>query len=248
MSKEKKESRIPVKAKLIILAVLLVIAAGVYVYMYQILPRQRRKQMLDYDNLKPGDHMLFGAYEQDDKTSNGLEDIEWLILDQDGDKYFVISYYALVCKPYTDDPATERWDQSPLRTWLNDDFYNQAFTAEEQAMILETNVPAHNIPQYEKDPGEDTVDRIYLLSNQEAEHYFATFLSKYCETTPYARVRGDYTDCYDDSCWWWLRTPGVISNDASHIYDDLHVFYNGVYIQVEAIAVRPCMWIDLSKK
>ena len=42
-----------------------------------------------------GDVITFGKYEQDNKTSNGKEDIEWIILDRQGDKVLLISRMAL---------------------------------------------------------------------------------------------------------------------------------------------------------
>lgn len=47
-----------------------------------------------------GDIVYFGSYEQDNNTSNGREDIEWLVLAKEGDKTLVISKYALDCRCY----------------------------------------------------------------------------------------------------------------------------------------------------
>lgn len=40
---------------------------------------------------KAGDYVFFGAYEQDNNTSNGKEDVEWLVLEVKDGKALVIS-------------------------------------------------------------------------------------------------------------------------------------------------------------
>ena len=52
-----------------------------------------------------GDYVIFGAYEQDNDTSNGKEKIKWLVLDKQGSKMLVISQYALDCQPYNTEDA-----------------------------------------------------------------------------------------------------------------------------------------------
>lgn len=49
---------------------------------------------------KVGDYVFFGAYEQDNNTANGKENIEWLVLEVKDGKALVTSKYALDCKPY----------------------------------------------------------------------------------------------------------------------------------------------------
>ena len=51
-------------------------------------------------NAVPGDCVIFGHYEQDNNTSNGKEDIEWLVLEKEADRMLVISRYVLDAMPY----------------------------------------------------------------------------------------------------------------------------------------------------
>ena len=87
-----------------------------------------------------GDYITFGKYEQDNDTSNGKEDIEWLVLDVQGDKAFVISKYALDAKAYNEDETAISWETITLRKWLNNDFYNSAFTSSEKNRISVVNL------------------------------------------------------------------------------------------------------------
>lgn len=47
-------------------------------------------------NAEVGDIFKFGSYEQDNDTSNGKEDIEWLVLEVKDGKALLISKYALI--------------------------------------------------------------------------------------------------------------------------------------------------------
>lgn len=66
------------------------------------------------------------------------------------------------------------WEKCELRKWLNDDFYESSFTAEEKERIARTPTINTNIPFYGTNAGRDTVDKIFLLSIEEAENYFAS--------------------------------------------------------------------------
>lgn len=58
------------------------------------------------------------------------------------------------------------------RCWLNDKFYNTAFSEEEQAVVVNTNVVNEDNPFYNAEGGNDTADKVWLLSLGETERYF----------------------------------------------------------------------------
>ena len=191
-----------------------------------------------------GDYILFGTYEQDNNSSNGKEDVEWLVLDRQEDKIFVISRYALDCQPYNTELTDATWATCSLRKWLNSEFINNAFTAEEQAMIAEASISADKNPQ-------TTQDRVFLLSNEEAARYFTTDEARKCATTEYANAQGAYTSWKHSAdgkaaCWWWTRSP--LSSD----YQDIAYGINAAGstnsinpVNHNAGAIRPVLWISL---
>lgn len=78
-----------------------------------------------------GDEFTLGTYEQDNDLSNGAEDIEWIVLEKVNDnEYLCISKYVLDAQTFGKDglEIRIRWSTSQLREWLNNDFYNTAFT------------------------------------------------------------------------------------------------------------------------
>ena len=54
------------------------------------------------------DILTFGRYEQDGIRGNGAEDIEWLVLDVQGNKALLLSRYALDSQPYNKKPLGKR--------------------------------------------------------------------------------------------------------------------------------------------
>ena len=191
-----------------------------------------------------GDTYRFGSYEQDNNKSNGQEDIEWLVLAKKGTKILVISKYALDRKPYNTSYEDVTWETCPLRNWLNIDFINAAFSAEEKAMIPTVTVSADNNPEYSTNPGKATQDQVFLLSITEANKYFSSDSARQCEPTDYA-VDNDYGESYSGNCWWWLRSPGEYQTDAANVYQAGDVSERGRRVYHYG-AVRPALWIDLN--
>ncbi len=123
-----------------------------------------------------GDILPFGKYYQR-KGSNQMEPIEWMVLDVREDRALLISRYGLDAKPYNTTKENVTWETCTLRKWLNGDFLNTAFTAVEQKRIIQTTVDNGNFQgnsAWRASGGNDTEDRIYLLSYREAEQYFSS--------------------------------------------------------------------------
>ncbi len=124
-------------------------------------------------NAKVGDIVTFGTYEQDGNAENGAEPIEWFILDMEDGQATLLSVYLLDGHRYHPEEMDKiTWEDCELRAWLNDDFLNAAFTEAEQEHIAVTNVINEDNPIYGTPGGNDTADKIWLLSLGELEKYF----------------------------------------------------------------------------
>ena len=202
-------------------------------------------------NIKVGDTYTFGAYEQDNSTSNGKEAIEWTVLDKDGMSLLLISKQALDCQQYNTSYTDVTWESCSLRKWMNGTFLNKAFNAEEQAQIQNTTVSADKNPEYNTNPGNATTDKVFLLSINEVEKYFNSDEARKCAPTAYAKAQGAYTsDSYKTAsgaatCWWWLRSPGDTQNRAARVDYDGSVPCIGLPVHFDNVAVRPALWINL---
>lgn len=212
-----------------------------------IIPKQRINKI---KTANVGDIIVFGAYEQDNNISNGKEDIEWLVLAKEDNKILVISDKALDCKPYNQSRDYVTWETCSLRNWLNNDFINAAFTAEERAMIPTVTVSADKNPVYSTDPGNATKDKVFLLSIVEAEKYFTSDEARKCVPTEYAISNGastsdSYTKGGKATCLWWLRSPGFDQFIAAYVNYFGPVLRYGRSVGNVSNSVRPAMWITI---
>ncbi len=196
--------------------------------------------------LNVGDIIALGKYEQDCNMSNGAEDIQWMVLDIQGDHVFLITQDCIEVLPYHTDKNDVTWELCTLRSWLNNTFYNSAFTPSEQAAIVETYVDNSRIPDYNTSGGADTRDYLYLLSVPEVQYYFSQpGVSRESRATAYTLDRG--AGSLGKSEYWWTRTTGNYQNTARVVDSvDTKIFPEGDNVGCVDNVVRPVMWIDLS--
>lgn len=197
---------------------------------------------------KVGDYVSFGAYEQDNNTSNGKEVIEWLVLEVKDRKALVISKYALdyiEYEPTAKKYSTVTWETCALRKWLNYDFVDAAFTDYERAAILTVTISTEKNPNYNTNPGNAAKDQVFLLSIAEANELFDSDSARQCVATEYAVANGALENDETGNCQWWLRSPGSESHLTVCVYHNGHIGYYGTPAFHKG-SVRPALWIDLS--
>ena len=191
---------------------------------------------------QPGKIVQFGRYPQ---TTEGNDDtvVEWQVLDRDGRNALLISRYGLDVQPYTWPHAQVTWEQCTLRIWLNDTFANRAFSQEEQQAILMTTVANGSDEGYWKtDGGNDTQDKIFLLSYRQAEQYFDVTIDNdenmksRMQPTDYALAHGA------GKLGWWLRSQGPERDTAARVYSVGALDYD--FTGVEE-CVRPALWVNI---
>lgn len=195
---------------------------------------------------KVGDYVFFGAYEQDNNTANGKENIEWLVLEVKDGKALVTSKYALDCKPYNTSYTDVTWENCTLRRWLNNDFINAAFSAEEKSMIPTVTVSADNNPDYSTNPGNATQDQVFLLSVTEANKYFNSDSARQCEPTDFAVQIGAYVNSNNGNLLVVAAVARLRSAYCRLVDLGGFVYERGNVVTYDNAAVRPALWIDLA--
>ena len=184
------------------------------------------------------------------------EKIKWKVLENNGNTLFVVADNAVDCKNYNDPLTKATWEDSTLRSWLNDSFYNEAFTDDEQKAITEQNVVNENNPIYDTEGGKDTKDKLYLLSIGEGMNGDYGFCSEFCNyslsrevmASDYAWIRGTYRD-RGNKCVWWLRSPGRAVNNVAVISNNGNVHQEGNNIASPSnVGVCPALHIKLESK
>ena len=191
----------------------------------------------------------FGHYP---KTIGGRpEPIEWELLEATDSAALVISKYALDCQKYNNIKINVTWETCDLRKWLNETFMQNAFNKEEQTKILTTRLTSDCKNDYNTNYGNDTNDKVFLLSNDEANKYFSSKESRQCTATSFANAKGAHL-ANNGNCMWWLRSPGASQKYAAFIDDFGNVYERGSLVDKSGFdydgyggAVRPALWINL---
>ena len=209
--------------------------------------------------LKAGSVITFGRYPQ---TAEGTDQtpIEWLVLDYDAEnnRALLLSRYGLDAKPYNASDAFITWEKCRLRKFLNNDFLDKAFTAQEQEAILITDVDNSKVQgcsEWKTDGGKNTQDKVFLLSCAEAKKYLGVTqedrenMKSRVEPTAFAAQAGAYSSdsnrTADDTPagWWWLRSPGTSRKLAAYVLDNGAL--NDDSVGDTSPCVRPALWISL---
>ena len=179
------------------------------------------------------DNIIFGRYK-------GI-DIEWTVLEKSENRLLIISTYGFCGVPFCSDAEPSTWESSWLRTWLNEEFYHEAFSEDERKRVILTNVDADRNPYYSSDPGSSTKDKIFVLSINEANTYYNSSESRKLKPVKYAE---GYVSTDDEgfSCWV-LRTPGEDNSSVAWVDFDGTIDSRGWYVDIDYYCVRPALWI-----
>lgn len=229
----------------------------------------------DSNGVSTWDCIYFGNYWQDDTNGDGTADrndekkpIKWRVLSVNGDDAFILADKNLDAKAYNEIWTEITWENSTIRSWLNgygassnesekdftdDNFFNNAFSASEQNAIRTTNVVNEDNPNWGTKGGNDTEDKVYLLSISEASNAAYGFNSKFdtesetrkAKNTAYTASKSRMNSA-GSTDFWWLRTPGGSSWNASSVADDGCGNYHWDSVDSTHDAVRPAMHINLS--
>lgn len=187
-------------------------------------------------NFEVGDTVEFGDY-------HGT--VEWLVLDRHDGKALLISKYCLDAKPYNESYTPVTWETCTLRQWLNSNFIDETFSAAEKAIICDTYLQNKGNSEYGTEGGNDTTDKVFLLSIDEAEKYFANDEARMAKATDYAEEKGAYILSSNINSWWWLRSPGRYENRAVHVRGAGSINCSGYSVANDSDGVRPAMWINI---
>lgn len=206
---------------------------------------------------KAWDIIKIGSYKLDSNQKNGEKPIEWIVLDIQGDRALLLSRYGLDVKLYNEKSGDVSWETCSIRGWLNGEFLSTAFSTEEMSAILLADVDnsaSQGYEEWQTEGGNNTQDRIFLLSYAEANKYLGVAkgesnVKARAHATAYARKQGAYNDSSNKteegvgSTFWWLRSPGSTQSNAAG------VSYGGslrdINVDYDRGVARPAFWIKL---
>ncbi len=227
---------------------------------------------IDFSGVKVGEKVMFGRYEQDNDLSNGMEDLEWEVLDVKDGRALLITSCVIDQMRFADLPEPETvseittWETSVLRKWLNETFINNAFDDRERTYIADTHLENPDNRYDNSEGGNDTVDNVFVLSCDEVrkyyefesfetspgafENYAGVSTELITPPTDYANKRNESSDSKNGECWW-LRTPGGVDTPFEGIAmcyvsaegDAGEGFISPAYYN--DVGVRPAMWVSM---
>ena len=217
------------------------------------------------------DNIYFGTYQQSSDGNSGynIDPIKWRVLENANGQLFLLSDQNLDVFQYHVDYESVTWATSTMRSWLNgygaaqntgsdngidytdDNFIDTAFSDGEQGAIVDTTVVNDDNPDYNTEGGENTNDKIFLLSVDEARNsnYFADDNSRKGTNTAYVadggKIDGNMFGV-GEADYWWLRSPGGIDFLAAYVTRYGGVNSGGGTVNFDGHAVRPAFNLDLT--
>ena len=191
---------------------------------------------------KVGKTIEFGNYPQD---KDGTEKpIEWIVMKKEGNQVLLLSKYVLDAKPYNKEWEDVTWETSDIRQWLNNEFYTTAFNKAEKAKIQTSLIKNEDNSKYGTNGGNDTEDKVFLLSEKETETLFSNKEERIAKATEYATKSGVYVNEEKAACWW-LRSPGNKGYIAAEVNHYGWVDRYGDYVDYSYDGVRPALHLNL---
>ena len=174
------------------------------------------------------------------------ESLEWVVLDRKDDKALLITKKIIDCRKFNEYGIKDAsyWSTCSLRSWLNGDFIKNSFMVLETEKIVATDLPSSTNPIYKTKDVFTVNDKIFLLSIDEVNKYFPTYEETKCTITQLAKKHGAYCDT-NGYGYWWLRTTGELSTEASYIFYSGGVSTKGYDVTGTIFGVRPAMWIKI---
>ncbi len=256
--------------------------------------------------------IIFGRYEIDGNLSNGLENIEWVLvdIDKDNNEAILLSKYVLDYKPYLDaayalknkyyelndiynsneyyewinnesideirsdiakiyGETSEKvsWETSTLRDWLNNEFYNTAFSKGEKSVIKKKELVSKRF-----ETNYNTTDNVFCIDVEDLPKYFncdeafdekwgtikklyytksTRFATKVIEATEESKEKAA-TKAQDGN--YWFRSMNTLDAYTARMVNvEINFFAPISYrekcaanVESRDIGVRPAICIDLS--
>ena len=200
-----------------------------------------RMQLMDFEQTlkmimvsKKGDSFFFGTYEQDNNLINGKEPIKWTVLKADSEGVLLLSDYNIDCVKFNNNWDNVSWKNSTLRVWLNNQFFESAFSDEEKSVIKSNTIMDITVPYI-------TEDKVYILSSEEWNLFG---LSGGTKNTEYSIAQGIYNE--SGFGWTWLRTKGIDNDHMQEVDCTGAINTYGSFVDCNNDGVRPVICIKRS--
>ena len=200
---------------------------------------KQQKNMAGILQSKVGDTVEFGKNFLDKGKDAPLQ---WEILAIEAKKILLLSKYAIAACAFNQKEGAVSWEISDIRKFLNEEFYDKAFSAWEKQAIKESLVVPEKNMRYGTELGDVACDRIFLLSAGEVERFMPHEANRKRAATAYALKNGICSNG-DDTCRWWLRNQGHSNDNIVEVDYNGRIHYYGMSAEYDRCGLCPAMWI-----
>lgn len=204
-----------------------------------------------------GDYVEFGKY-------------SWEVLEIKGGDALVLSERILEHRQYHSEYTAVTWETSDIRAYLNSDFLDNNFSEDEIKQLKSVKVENSDNPwdfskqggNYKTPGGEDTEDRVFLLSLEEVVKYMGSDKYGMLAQEELGKSENKLYDGMSDvrvaynlygkigtlvsdrsSENWLLRSPGCYTNNAAFVNYSGDIRIDGHNVDDGRFGIRPAMWI-----
>ena len=193
---------------------------------------------------KNGDVIIENTkYHKTEKDYFKYEPIKWRVLQSENGEAFLLSDVILDKQLYNENDKYVTWEKSSLRAWLNKKFIKRAFIDEEREKINITEIINQDNPVYGTEGGNNTFDKIFLLSLSEVSEQQDGEKYGFLDDEIRACGKSDFSKTVS---WWWLRSPGRNSFSAAEVDCCGWILRCGVDVCYDSDGVRPALHLNLS--
>ena len=174
---------------------------------------------------------------------------DWRVLDVQSEKALLLRETIWDTRPYHRPGKAVNWENCTLRKELNDEFCSSILQADRSRIVKSPVTNAKN-PWSGAGGGKDTYDYVFLLNIEEVVRYFGDsgqlnripksefWMNDQYNSTRIAK-KADGT-----ASWWWLRSPGNLSDDAANVRNVGTILIYGDSVISVAGGVRPALWLN----
>jgi hypothetical protein len=177
------------------------------------------------------------------------------------DILFPMQYSANTASKYDDEDKKvyypNNYIKSDLRTYLNEDFYNMAFSDEEKVLIndhITKNDKASASPTAVSSylPNKDCIDKVFIPSYDEMDKMFKNNISRSANTSDYARCQGvslDYSETFYGNANYYTRSAYQKKKDYVNFVNNSGTIIDGNFdhgkVQTKSSGIRIVLSLNI---
>lgn len=183
-----------------------------------------------------------------------LGGIRWkvLALSSPPDEALLLADRVIGTGPYNQAQVAMTWERCDLRAWLNGPFLD-SLGGPFRTRVVQKRVVNQDNPTWGTRGGNDTHDRVFLLSMREPARYLAGKDDVDWEKYRQGEWFGQQPDEVGlvamneegERAWWWLRSPGRSPGRAALVSDDGRLSELSGRVSWSSGGVRPALWLNL---